>query len=89
MNQPAVHPNKPIADVSSKPKTSTIANSLPNLPLKTIFAITFGFCGVNMAFSLQSSQMSRIFQTIGADPTKPDILHSAAIGWIIRPTTSR
>ena len=70
MNQPAVHPNKPIADVSSKPKTSTIANSLPNLPLKTIFAITFGFCGVNMAFSLQSSQMSRIFQTIGADPTK-------------------
>ena len=70
MNQPAVHPNKPIADVSSKTKTSTIANSLPNLPLKTIFAITFGFCGVNMAFSLQSSQMSRIFQTIGADPTK-------------------
>lgn len=91
MNQPAVHPNKPIADVSSKPKTSTIANSLPNLPLKTIFAITFGFCGVNMAFSLQSSQMSRIFQTIGADPTKLGLFFilPPTIGWIIRPTTSR
>ena len=46
MNQPAVHPNKPIADVSSKPKTSTIANSLPNLPLKTIFAIPLVFVGL-------------------------------------------
>ncbi len=45
-------------------------HSLPNINLKTMFAITFGFCGVNMAFSLQTSQMSRIFQTIGADPTK-------------------
>nr|WP_235720377.1 SLC45 family MFS transporter [Liquorilactobacillus mali] len=32
--------------------------------------MTFGFFGVNMAFSLQSSQMGRIFQTIGANPTK-------------------
>lgn len=47
-----------------------ISNSLPNLSLSTIFAMTFGFFGVNMAFSLQSSQMGRIFQTIGADPTK-------------------
>uniref|UniRef100_UPI00403F8950 SLC45 family MFS transporter n=1 Tax=Lentilactobacillus hilgardii TaxID=1588 RepID=UPI00403F8950 len=43
---------------------------LPTLKLSTIFAMTFGFFGVNMAFSLQSSQMGRIFQTIGADPTK-------------------
>ena len=43
---------------------------LPTLKLATIFAMTFGFFGVNMAFSLQSSQMGRIFQTIGADPTK-------------------
>ncbi|MCH4160737.1 MAG: SLC45 family MFS transporter [Bifidobacterium sp.] len=49
---------------------SAISNSLPNLSKKTIFAMTFGFFGVNMAFSLQSSQMGRIFQTIGADPTK-------------------
>lgn len=45
-------------------------NSLPRLSLMTIFAMTFGFFGVNMAFSLQFSQMGRIFQTIGADPTK-------------------
>lgn len=43
---------------------------LPTLPTSTLFAMTFGFFGVNMAFSLQSSQMGRIFQTIGADPTK-------------------
>lgn len=30
--------------------------------------INFGFLGVQTAFALQSSQMSRIFQTIGADP---------------------
>ncbi|MFT8936938.1 SLC45 family MFS transporter [Liquorilactobacillus sp.] len=54
----------------NKKGTSVITNSLPKLPLSTIFAMTFGFFGVNMAFSLQSSQMGRIFQTIGANPTK-------------------
>ena len=43
---------------------------LPNLPLSTIWMLSFGFLGVQMAFSLQSSQMGRIFQTLGADPTK-------------------
>ncbi|WP_414692165.1 MFS transporter, partial [Oenococcus oeni] len=41
---------------------------LPKLRLSTIFAMTFGFFGINMAFSLQSSQLGRIFQTIGANP---------------------
>ena len=54
----------------NKKDASVITNSLPKLPLSTIFAMTFGFFGVNMAFSLQSSQMGRIFQTIGANPTK-------------------
>lgn len=44
--------------------------SLPNLPLGTIWMISFGFLGVQMAFQLQSSNMGRIFQTLGADPTK-------------------
>lgn len=56
--------------INSNSKNAVITNSLPSLPLSTIFAMTFGFFGVNMAFSLQSSQMGRIFQTIGADPTK-------------------
>ena len=38
---------------------------LPTLPVSTLFAMTFGFFGVNMAFSLQSSQMGRIFKRLG------------------------
>ncbi|WP_076460406.1 SLC45 family MFS transporter [Limosilactobacillus caccae] len=41
---------------------------LPTLPKSTIWMINFGFLGVQIAFTLQGSQMSRIFQTIGADP---------------------
>ena len=50
-----------------KPK---VTHHLPSLKLSTIFAMTFGFFGVNMAFSLQQSQLGRIFQTIGTDPNK-------------------
>ncbi|GEK27838.1 SLC45 family MFS transporter [Furfurilactobacillus siliginis] len=62
-------------EVNSNTETATpvaekTTHGLPKLKLSTIFAMTFGFFGVNMAFSLQSSQMGRIFQTIGADPTK-------------------
>ncbi|RIY34386.1 MFS transporter [Psittacicella hinzii] len=46
---------------------------LPDLPKATIWMLSFGFLGVQIAFTLQSSQMSRIFQTLGADP------HS--LGW--------
>lgn len=46
------------------------SGGLPNLNSSTIFAMTFGFFGVNMAFSLQSSQLGRIFQTLGANPNK-------------------
>ena len=41
---------------------------LPTLSSSMIWMINFGFLGVQTAFTLQSSQMSRIFQTIGADP---------------------
>ncbi|HBF75020.1 MAG TPA: MFS transporter [Lactobacillus sp.] len=41
---------------------------LPSLPTSTIFLINFGFLGVQMAFQLQSTNMGRIFQTIGANP---------------------
>ncbi|KJU75011.1 major facilitator transporter [Pediococcus damnosus LMG 28219] len=46
------------------------STGLPSLRLSTIFAMTFGFFGTNMAFSLQSSQLGRIFQTLGANPNK-------------------
>ena len=48
-------------------------SGLPTLSKNMIWMISFGFLGVQTAFTLQSSQMSRIFQTLGADP------HS--LGW--------
>lgn len=41
---------------------------LPVLSQRFIWMMNFGFLGVQTAFTLQSSQMSRIFQTIGANP---------------------
>lgn len=52
-------------DQTSKKSTK---QQLPSLPVNMIWLISFGFLGVQMAFSLQSSNMGRIFQTIGADP---------------------
>lgn len=58
-----------MSEVEQKKQTS----GLPYLSKKTIWMINFGFLGVQTAFTLQSSQMSRIFQTIGADPN--------SLGW--------
>ncbi|WP_280157222.1 SLC45 family MFS transporter [Priestia aryabhattai] len=52
-----------------KTSEKSFQQDLPYLPISTIWLISFGFLGVQMAFSLQSSNMGRIFQTIGADPT--------------------
>ena len=43
---------------------------LPTLSIATLMLMTFGNLGTSMAFSLQSANMGRIFQTLGADPTK-------------------
>lgn len=43
---------------------------LPALAASTIWMINLGYLGVQIAFTLETSQMSRIFQTLGADPTK-------------------
>lgn len=72
---------------ATKNSNAKLTNSLPTLPLKVLFAITFGFCGVNMAFSLQSSQMSRIFQTIGANPNKLSLffIFPPLVGMLVQP----
>lgn len=44
--------------------------SLPTLAFSLLMLMTFGNLGTSMAFALQSSNMGRIFQTLGADPTK-------------------
>lgn len=59
-----------VKTTSAKKKEKSLGfdNALPKLPMKTILAMTFGCIGVNMAFTLQGSQMSRITQTIGVNP---------------------
>ncbi|WP_076460832.1 SLC45 family MFS transporter [Limosilactobacillus caccae] len=43
---------------------------LPTLAFSVLMLMTFGNLGTSMAFALQSANMGRIFQTLGADPTK-------------------
>lgn len=43
---------------------------LPMLTSMQLFLMTFGYAGVQVAFSVQTGNMGRIFQTLGSDPTK-------------------
>ena len=45
-------------------------SGLPELAKSVIWMINFGYLGIQIAFTLETSQMSRIFHTLGADPTK-------------------
>ena len=51
----------------------------PNLSFWQMWNLSFGFFGVQMAFALQTSQNSRIFETLGADP------HNLSYFWILPP----
>ncbi len=51
----------------------------PNLGFWKLWNLSFGFFGVQIAYALQSSQVSRIFSTIGADP------HDLSFFWILPP----
>ncbi|MCL1973425.1 MAG: MFS transporter [Bacteroidetes bacterium] len=53
--------------------------SKPDLRFWQIWNLSFGFFGVQIAYSLQSANISRIFATIGADP------HSLSYFWILPP----
>lgn len=69
------------------PTRQALDTGLPDLPQRTLYAITFAFLGINMAFSLQSSQMSRICQTIGADPNNLGFffIFPPLMGMIVQP----
>lgn len=54
-------------------------NDKPNLSFWKLWNLSFGFFGVQIAYALQSSQVSRIFSTIGADP------HDLSYFWILPP----
>ncbi len=68
-------------------KQVDLDTGMPDLPKKELFAITFAFLGINMAFSLQSSQMSRICQTIGANPNNLGFffIFPPLMGMIVQP----
>ncbi|MDR2823713.1 MAG: MFS transporter, partial [Prevotellaceae bacterium] len=50
-----------------------------DLPFWSIWNLSFGFFGVQIAYALQSANISRIFTTLGADP------HSLSFFWILPP----
>lgn len=54
-------------------------NSKPDLGFWKLWNLSFGFFGVQIAYALQSAQVSRIFSTIGADP------HDLSYFWILPP----
>jgi maltose/moltooligosaccharide transporter len=65
--------------------------SLPDLKKKTIWNLSFGYFGVQIAFTLQTSSQSRVFSTIGADSTDLSLfwLLPALIGFFIQPYIGR
>ncbi len=59
----------------------------PNLTLGQIFNMSFGFFGIQFGFALQNANVSRIFQTLGAEIDDIPILWIAApiTGLLIQP----
>lgn len=51
----------------------------PTLTFWQIWNLGFGFFGVQIAYSLQGTNISRIFATLGADP------HDLSYFWILPP----
>ena len=50
-----------------------------NLSFAQLFNLSFGFFGVQIAYALQSANISRIFSSLGADP------HSLSFFWVLPP----
>ncbi|HRN16928.1 MAG TPA: MFS transporter [Xylanibacter oryzae] len=54
-------------------------NTKPDLSFGKLWNLSFGFFGVQIAYALQSANISRIFATLGADP------HNLSYFWILPP----
>ena len=50
-----------------------------NFSFEQLFNLSFGFFGVQIAYALQSANISRIFATLGADP------HQLSLFWLLPP----
>ena len=55
--------------------------TIPDHSFGKLWNISFGFFGVQIAYALQSANISRIFSTLGADP------HELSYFWILPPLT--
>ena len=63
----------------NKAKTSNTMSSKRDLTFRQLVDLSFGFFGVQIAYALQSANISRIFATLGADP------HQLSFFWILPP----
>ena len=54
-------------------------SKIPSVNFWQLWNISFGFFGVQIAYALQSANVSRIFATLGADP------HNLSYFWILPP----
>ena len=59
--------------------TKTFKMNKRNLTFWQMWNLSFGFFGVQIAYALQSANISRIFATLGADP------HQLSFFWILPP----
>ena len=66
---------------------NTVGRTKPNLSFWQIWNMSFGFLGIQMGFALQNANVSRIFQTLGAEIEDIPILWVAAplTGLIVQP----
>ena len=53
--------------------------TIPDQSFWKLWNISFGFFGVQIAYALQSANISRIFATLGADP------HELSYFWLLPP----
>ena len=61
------------------PKTHVAMENKRDLTFRQLTDLSFGFFGVQIAYALQSANISRIFATLGADP------HDLSYFWILPP----
>lgn len=66
---------------SARPRAHKAIGLKPRLDFLKILGMCFGFFGIQIGFALQTGHFSRVFETLGADPSALPIL------WIAGPVT--
>lgn len=67
--------------VTVPPVAEHVPDNKPKLSFRQIFNMSFGFFGIQFGFALQNANVSRIFETLGAEIDKIGFL------WIAAPVT--